>query len=138
MTLRCTLVPSHSSLLCPFFTGRTIARATAILALVTCVSFAGKSPNTLQSFGVRVEHGRIIYPTPIFLLFAVVAGIWLLGRLATVLAILTIALVLVGTFDPLVAWLERRGVGSWWRLGCSLRSMGRCSGICPRSRGRTT
>lgn len=55
---------------------------------------------------VRIE----IAPRTIFLLLGVVAGIWLLGQLATVLSVLTVALVLVGTFDPLVAWLERRGV----------------------------
>jgi predicted PurR-regulated permease PerM len=51
-----------------------------------------------------------IAPRTIFWLLAVVAGIWLLGQLATVLAVLTIALVLVGTFDPVVSWLERRGI----------------------------
>jgi len=51
-----------------------------------------------------------IAPKTIFLLLAVVAGIWLLGQLATVLAVLTVALVLVGTFDPIVSWLERRGI----------------------------
>ena len=55
---------------------------------------------------LRIE----IAPSTIFLILAVVAGIWLLGQLATVLSVLIIALVLVGTFDPLVAWLERRGL----------------------------
>ena len=54
----------------------------------------------------RVE----IAPKTIFLLLGVVAGIWLLGRLTTVLAVVTVALILVGTFDPVVAWLERRGL----------------------------
>lgn len=58
------------------------------------------------------NHVRIeIAPKTIGLVFGVVAGIWLLGQLATVLSVVTIALVLVGTFDPLVAWLERRGLG---------------------------
>jgi predicted PurR-regulated permease PerM len=55
---------------------------------------------------VRIE----IAPRTIFLLLGVVAGIWVLGQLATVLSVLTVALVLVGTFDPIVAWLERRGI----------------------------
>jgi predicted PurR-regulated permease PerM len=55
---------------------------------------------------LRVE----IAPKTIFLVLGVIAGIWLLGQLATVLSVLIVALVLVGTFDPLVAWLERRGL----------------------------
>jgi predicted PurR-regulated permease PerM len=44
------------------------------------------------------------------IVFGMVVCVWLLGRLSTVLSVLIIALVLVGTFDPLVAWLERRGL----------------------------
>ena len=55
---------------------------------------------------LRIE----IAPKTIALVIAVIAGIWLLGRLVTVLSVVVIALVLVGTFDPLVAWLERRGL----------------------------
>jgi predicted PurR-regulated permease PerM len=55
---------------------------------------------------LRIE----IAPRTVFLLIGVVAGIWLLGQLTTVLSVMTVALVLVGTFDPLVAWLERRGL----------------------------
>ena len=55
---------------------------------------------------IRIE----IAPSTIFLVLGVVAGIWVLGQLATVLSVVIIALVLVGTFDPLVAWLERRGL----------------------------
>src|ERR1700733_9670235 len=58
----------------------------------------------------RVTHRIEIAPKTIFLVIGVIAGIWLLGELTTVLSVLTVALVLVGTFDPLVAWLERRGV----------------------------
>lgn len=60
-----------------------------------------ETPNRL-----RIE----IAPRTIFLVLGVVAGIWLLGQLATVFSVVIIALVLVGTFDPLVAWLERRGL----------------------------
>jgi putative heme transporter len=55
---------------------------------------------------VRIE----IAPRTIFLLLGVVAGVWLLDQLSTVLSVLIVALVLVGTFDPLVGWIERRGV----------------------------
>src|ERR1700759_5642034 len=52
-----------------------------------------------------------IAPRTIFMLFGLVAGVWVLGQLRTVMTVLTIALVMVGTFDPLVAWLEKRGFG---------------------------
>jgi putative heme transporter len=55
---------------------------------------------------LRIE----IAPKTIALVLGVIAGIWLLGQLTTVLAVVTVALVLVGTFDPLVAWLEHRGL----------------------------
>jgi putative heme transporter len=56
---------------------------------------------------LRIE----IAPKTLFLILGIVAGIWILGQLTTVLSVMTVALVLVGTFDPLVAWLERRGLG---------------------------
>ena len=51
-----------------------------------------------------------IAPKTIFLILGVFAGVWMLGRLTTVLTVVTVALILVGTFDPVVAWLERRGL----------------------------
>ena len=65
-TTRCaTLVlshaPSFSRLIKP--KGTTICLL-AILCLVACESFGGKSVHTLQIFGVRVEQGRIVYPLP--------------------------------------------------------------------------
>jgi putative heme transporter len=55
---------------------------------------------------LRVE----IAPKTIALVVGVIAGIWLLGQLTRVFAVLIVALILVGTFDPVVAWLERRGL----------------------------
>ncbi|NVB83012.1 MAG: AI-2E family transporter [Kofleriaceae bacterium] len=55
----------------------------------------------------RVEIG--VSRRTILTILLVVAGVWLLGQLTTVLEIVLVALVLVGTFDPLVAWLERKG-----------------------------
>ncbi len=52
-----------------------------------------------------------IAPRTIFLLLGIIAGIWILGQLKTVMTVLTIALVMVGTFDPLVGILEKRGLG---------------------------
>jgi len=56
---------------------------------------------------VRVE----ISPRSVFLVLGVIVGVWLLGQLVAVLKVVAIALVMVGTFDPLVTWLERRGLG---------------------------
>lgn len=60
-----------------------------------------------------VEHHHVIdiSTRTLFVVLAMVGGVWLLGKLTTVLSVLTIALVLVGTFDPVVGWLERRGLG---------------------------
>lgn len=58
-----------------------------------------------------VRHRVEIAPRTIFLVLGVIAGVWLLGQLEIVLAVVTIALVLVGTFDPVVGWLERRKLG---------------------------
>lgn len=55
---------------------------------------------------LRIE----IAPKTIALVLGVIAMIWLLGQLTNVLAVVVVALVLVGTFDPVVAWLEDRGL----------------------------
>lgn len=57
-----------------------------------------------------VRHRVEIAPKTIALLLAVAAGVWILGQLVAVLSVVTIALVLVGTFAPLVGWLERHGL----------------------------
>src|SRR5215470_1230737 len=51
-----------------------------------------------------------VAPRTILLLLVVIAGIWLAFQLETVLIVVTIALVMVGTLDPMVAWFERRGI----------------------------
>ena len=55
---------------------------------------------------MRIE----LAPKSILWVLVTVASLWLAWQLANVLVVVTIALVLVGTFDPLVAWLERRGI----------------------------
>jgi predicted PurR-regulated permease PerM len=62
---------------------------------------ADKTARTL-----RVE----IAPKTIFLVLGVIAGVWLLGQLTTVLTVVIVALVMVGTFEPVVAWFQRRGI----------------------------
>ena len=55
---------------------------------------------------LRIE----IAPRTLVWILGCVLGAWLLVQLWTVVVVLLVALVLVGTFDPLVAWLERRGL----------------------------
>jgi len=55
---------------------------------------------------LRIE----IAPRTILLVAGLAAAVWIMGQLTTVLAVVVVALVLVGTFDPLVAWLEHRGL----------------------------
>lgn len=56
---------------------------------------------------LRVE----IAPRTIGLILGAIAGIWLFGQLTAVITVVIVAMVLVGTIDPLVAQLERRGFG---------------------------
>ena len=55
---------------------------------------------------LRIE----ISPRTILYLLLAVASVWLAFQLSKVLIVVTVALVLVGTLDPLVAWLERKGL----------------------------
>jgi predicted PurR-regulated permease PerM len=64
-----------------------------------------------SSEGSRTTHLRVeIAPKTIVLILGVLAGVWILGQLTGVLAVVTVALVLVGTFDPMVAWMVKRGL----------------------------
>jgi predicted PurR-regulated permease PerM len=55
---------------------------------------------------LRIE----IAPRTIIYLLLAVTCVWMAFQLRTVLTVITVALVLVGTLDPLVAFLERRGI----------------------------
>ena len=56
---------------------------------------------------LRIE----LAPRTIGLILLVVAGLWIAFQLQTVLIAITVALVMVGTLDPMVAWFERRNLG---------------------------
>jgi len=56
---------------------------------------------------LRIE----LAPRTMVLVLVGIAAVWLSLRLWNVILVMLVALVLVGTFDPLVAWLERRGLG---------------------------
>jgi predicted PurR-regulated permease PerM len=55
---------------------------------------------------LRIE----LAPRTILHLLLVIAAIYFAFQLQTVLIVVTIALVVVGTLDPMVAWFERRGI----------------------------
>ncbi|MEO8706740.1 MAG: AI-2E family transporter [Kofleriaceae bacterium] len=55
---------------------------------------------------LRIE----VAPRTIFLILGIMVAVWLLGQLTAVLTVMTVALILVGTFDPVVGWLERRRI----------------------------
>ena len=55
---------------------------------------------------LRIE----IAPRTLMWVLVGIAAVWLAVQLSNVALVLTVALVLVGTFDPLVAWLVRRGL----------------------------
>lgn len=61
-----------------------------------------------------------IAPRSVFLILAVIAGILLVTRLWQIILMLIIALVLAGTFSPVVTWLERHRVPRSLALGLIL------------------
>jgi predicted PurR-regulated permease PerM len=69
-------------------------------------SDSAPGPRSSGPARLRIE----IAPRTILLLVLVVAGIWIAVQLEIVLIVLTIALVVVGTLDPMVAWFERHGI----------------------------
>ena len=59
---------------------------------------------------VRTTHRVEISPRTIGLVVLVIAGVWIAWQLTSVLIVITVAMVMVGTLDPVVAWFERRGI----------------------------
>ncbi len=69
----------------------------------------------------RVRTVRFeIAPRSIFLILAIAGGILVLARLWQIILILIVALVLAGTFSPVVTWLERHRVPRALALGIIL------------------
>jgi predicted PurR-regulated permease PerM len=64
-----------------------------------------KNPSQQKTSIVRFE----IAPRSIALILATIAGVWLAWQLWLVELILIVALILAGTFNPLIEWMERRG-----------------------------
>ena len=57
-----------------------------------------------------------IAPRSIVLILATIAGVWLAYQLWIVELILVMALILAGTFNPLIEWMEKRGLGRIYAL----------------------
>jgi predicted PurR-regulated permease PerM len=57
-----------------------------------------------------------IAPRSIVLILATLVGVWLFFRLWQVAVLLVVALVFAGTFNPLVEWMERRGIKRLYAL----------------------
>ncbi|MHB1096177.1 MAG: AI-2E family transporter [Gemmatimonadaceae bacterium] len=70
-----------------------------------------KAPVEEQSI-VSVE----IAPRSIVLILAAVAGVWLAYQLWIVALVLVMALVLAGTFNPVIEWMEARGIKRFYAL----------------------
>src|SRR5205809_2927205 len=51
-----------------------------------------------------------ISPRSIAWILATIVGVWLFLQLRSVVLLLVVALVFAGTFNPLVEWIERRGI----------------------------
>ena len=51
-----------------------------------------------------------ISPRSIVWILATIAGVWLFLQLHAIVVLLVVALVFAGTFNPMVEWLERRGL----------------------------
>lgn len=57
-----------------------------------------------------------ITPRSIVLILAAVAGVWLAYQLWIVALVLVMALVLAGTFNPVIEWMEARGIKRFYAL----------------------
>jgi predicted PurR-regulated permease PerM len=65
--------------------------------------------------GSAVVHFEI-GPRSIARILATIVGVWLFLQLRAVVLLLVVALVFAGTFNPLVEWLERRGLKRGYAL----------------------
>lgn len=51
-----------------------------------------------------------VAPRSIAWILVAIVGVWLFLQLRAIVLLLVVALVFAGTFNPLVEWLERRGI----------------------------
>jgi predicted PurR-regulated permease PerM len=70
-----------------------------------------------------------ITPRSCALVLATVAGVWLAYNLRLVALILLMALILAGTFNPMIEWMERRGIKRAPALILLLLALSACAGL---------
>jgi predicted PurR-regulated permease PerM len=70
-----------------------------------------KDPSQGRSI-VRIE----IAPSTVGWILLALGGVWLLGQLRVVVLLVVVALIIAGTFNPLIEGMERRGVKRIWAL----------------------
>ncbi len=70
-----------------------------------------------------------ITPRSCALVLATVAGVWLAYELRLVALILLMALILAGTFNPMVEWMEARGIKRGAALGLLLLALTACAAL---------
>ena len=66
-------------------------------------------PNHIDEARIRTVRHEIA-PRSLFTILAIIGGILLVARIWQTILILVVALVLAGTFSPVVTWLERRRI----------------------------
>jgi predicted PurR-regulated permease PerM len=64
----------------------------------------------------QLDRPDVISPRSIALVVATVAGLWLAYELRVVALVLLTALILAGTFNPLIEWMERRSIRRLYAL----------------------
>jgi putative heme transporter len=62
------------------------------------------------------DRPDVISPRSVALVVATVAGLWLAYNLRVVVLVLLTALILAGTFNPLIEWMERRSIKRLYAL----------------------
>jgi putative heme transporter len=64
-----------------------------------------------------------IPPRTVLVAIAAVGGVWVLAKLWPVLLVVSVSLILVGTLNPIVGSLQRRGLGRGMAVGLTLLSL---------------
>jgi predicted PurR-regulated permease PerM len=67
-----------------------------------------------DGFHLKKNHPRVIRiepsPSTIITLLLIISSLWMLNRLLPVILVLVAALIIVGTINPAVQWLEERRI----------------------------
>src|ERR1035437_4951989 len=111
-----TLRPTTSTSMAKLPNRESAARREAPVPWLTTT---GRPADQQRDKGDRARHIRFeLSSKTLVALVLVVASLWLLVRLWTVLLVLVVALLLAGTLSPAVRWIEKRRVGR--RVGIAI------------------